>query len=139
MPQDSEYFYYCKLFKVSDYLTNKSHIYKWELIMPASKRINIQHVQVYECDSDYEGEPNITSGNCYSSLVFSNHCQKASINWFLGADTVSATYNLFASSFIISKIFHRFNIFLITAAILLVETLTINILFWKFIMIIYPK
>ena len=64
--------------------------------MPASQSINIQHVQVYECDLDYEGEPKMHSGSCHSSLVFSNHCQKASINWFLGADTVSSTYNIFA-------------------------------------------
>ena len=111
-------------------------------MMPSSKSINIHHVQVYECDSDYEGEPKIHSGNCYSSLAISNHCQKASINWFLGADTVSFIYSLFALTFSFNfnlENIYRFNIFLITVAILLGETLTINILFWKFIMIIHPK
>ena len=55
--------------------------------MPAFDSQNINHILVYECNSDYNGDPIIPAGNCFSRQSYTNHCKKLINGWSAGANT----------------------------------------------------
>ncbi len=83
---NDKFSYYCKLFKVSEKVKRKRHISKWQLLQAEShfnrRDINIKKVLVYECSSDYDGEPKIHSGDCHNSIKKTKYCHAASIGWW---------------------------------------------------------
>lgn len=80
------------MFKIE--LTAKYHIYKWQLLLHNKNRLNIQHVILHECDSDYNGEPFIHEGDCITNPLKTKHCRNAGLIWSRGSDEVNICFNL---------------------------------------------
>ena len=57
-----------------------------DYILPTFDAHNIDHILVYECNSDYNGDPLIPAGNCFSRHSHTNFCKKLINGWSAGAD-----------------------------------------------------
>ena len=56
--------------------------------MPTLNQQCIDHILVYECNSDYEGDPIIPAGSCFTPKSNAYFCKKLINGWSTGADKI---------------------------------------------------
>lgn len=54
--------------------------------MPNLNEESIQHILIYECNSEYKGDPEIKNGNCFKPNNNVHICRKLINGWSKGAD-----------------------------------------------------
>ena len=57
-------------------------------MLPEINQQSIKHILIYECNSDYKGDPPIPTGNCFTSNSYTHFCRKLINGWSVGGDRI---------------------------------------------------